>query len=378
MNPSEFSKRSGLFAVALMTLVAACAGRGVPDRAVPPGSSAKASSRVPGEGPGIRAAHTKETAHRATATCVVPPQRGASEGLEVDAFAVSADAPGLSCCVYLRRSAWSKRTGADDERIALFENGTGIYTTAHGDLDGLARAAAHDGRFAILSLDKPGVGTTSEGLTTVDRGAFDRHTLGDLVTCTSRALEAVFERSHVAPRARIFAHGHSEGAQVWVRALASARFGEASWPRRLSASVLSGLPLEAVVTGAERQLGVFLPFEIEAFRKALASHDDDYLVLLGMPWRYLEHPMAHEPTTDVLDRLAARSPGERIELFHGERDRNAPIDAVRSLVDRNTKARARGEAALDLRLHAYPGANHQLDARLDADLDALVSNAAPP
>ncbi len=26
---------------------------------------------------------------------------------------------------------------------------------------------------------------------------------------------------------------------------------------------------------------------------AAPGRDDDYLVLLGMPWRYLEHPMAH-------------------------------------------------------------------------------------
>lgn len=300
-------------------------------------------------------------------------------GLDVEAFAVNAEAPGLSCCAYLRRSAWSKRTGSPDERVALFENGTGIYTTAHGDLDGLASAAAHDGRFAILSFDKPGIGATSEGLTTVDRSAFDRHTMGDLVACTNHAIASALARPYVAATARVLAHGHSEGAQVWVRALTAARMtASATWPKRVSVSVLSGLPLEAIVTGAERQLGVFLPFEIEAFRKALAAHDDDYLVLLGMPWRYLEHPMAHEPTGAVLDRLAARSPGERIELFHGEHDRNAPFDAVKSLVARNERARAKGDASLDLRLHVYPGANHQLDARLDADLDALVADLVSP
>lgn len=375
MFRNAFSRGALTWGLASCALVAACSAPAAkaPDAGLAP------SPALRGEARGIRAAHTQEAPARTSSTCVIPPQRGASEGLEVEAFAVSAEAPGLACCAYLRRSAWSKRTGSADERIALFENGTGIYTTAHGDLDGIARGAAHDGRFAILSFDKPGIGATSEGLTTVDRSAFDRHTMGDLVACTKHAIATALARPHVAPNARVLAHGHSEGAQVWVRALASARSGNAvPWSKRVSVSVLSGLPLEAIVTGAERQLGVFLPFEIEAFRKALAAHDDDYLVLLGMPWRYLEHPMAHEPTTDVLDRLAAESPGERIELFHGERDRNAPIEAVKNLVARNAKARAAGQAALDLRLHAYSGASHQLDARLDADLEALVSDLVSP
>jgi len=245
-------------------------------------------------------------------------------------------------------------------------------------LDGVARAAGKNGELALLSVDKPGVGATPEGLTTLDRAVFDRHTLADLVACTRNAVDAARARPGVSRDARLVAHGHSEGAQVWVRVLAAALArGDTSFAASIDANVLSGLPLEPVASGAERQLGVFLPFEVEAFRRALAAHDDDYLVLLGMPWRYLEHPTARESTGDVIERLARPGAGVRLEVFHGEGDRNAPFAPVAALVARHAKARHEGLPAVDLRLHAYPGANHQLDARLDADLDALVSGLKP-
>lgn len=307
---------------------------------------------------------------------MVPPQRGVATGLETTSFVVDGDTTGLVCCAYLRRSAHARKTGSNDTKLALFVNGTGIYTSAHGDLDGLGRAAGRAGDYALLSVDKPGVGSTADGTTTLDRAAFDRHTMSDLVACTRNAVDAA-RRSLVAADAHLVAHGHSEGAQVWVRIVdgALAR-GERAFLDAIDAHVLSGLPLEPVVSGAERQLGVFLPFEIDAFRRALAAHDDDYLVLLGMPWRYLEHPTARESTAAVLERLAERHLGATIDVFHGERDRNAPFAPVRELVDRHRMARRSGRDALDLRLHAYPGATHQLDARLDDDLDALVADLA--
>lgn len=312
------------------------------------------------------------------ASCVVPAQRGVSASLEVSAFFVPADTAGLRCCAYLRRSRASSVARTKDERIVLFQNGTGIYTTAPGDLDGLARAAGKNGNFALLSVDKPGVGSTVAGITTLDREAFDRHTMADLVACATNAIDVSRRQPHVAEDASVLAHGHSEGAQVWVRALtAASERGDRAWAARVEANVLSGLPLEPVTTGAERQLGVFLPFEIEAFRRAATAHDDDYLVLLGMPWRYLEHPMARESTTAVMERLATLRPGARFELFHGERDVNAPITNVNALVASQAKAKREGRAALELRLHAYPGADHQLDARLDTDLDTFVASLGP-
>lgn len=287
----------------------------------------------------------------------------------MDVLEVEAASPGLRCCAFLRHSP-----AAEDRTIAFFQNGTGVYTTAHGDLDGLARSAARSRRMAVLSLDKPGIGSTPEGTTTVEREVFARHTMADLVACTGHAIEAALSQPGISTHATVLAHGHSEGAQVWARVLdtATSREAEAPWLSRVSASLLSGLPMEPVASGAERQLGVFLPFEVDAFRHALTTHDDDYLLLLGMPWRYLEHPTAREGMGDVLDRIALRKPGLRVELFHGDRDRNAPFVPIQELVERSARARSTGHPALDLRLHAYPGANHQLDARLDTDLDALV------
>jgi hypothetical protein len=306
--------------------------------------------------------------------CSAPSQRGVSRGLTVDVFDVEASTPGLRCCAFLRRTRAS-----EDSRIAFFQSGTGVYTTADGDLDGLAKSAAQSGRMAVLSIDKPGIGSSSQGWATVDREAFERHTLADLVACSRHAIDSAFARTGIAKNATVVAHGHSEGAQVWARVLAEAatREEDAAWFGRVEASLLSGLPLEPVVTGAERQLGVFLPFEVEAFHRAVLARDDDYLMLLGMPWRYLAHPTARESTTKVLDRLATARPGLRIELFHGESDRNAPFAPVRELVQRNRRAKLEQRPSLDLRLHGYPGAFHQLDERLDADIDALVA-ALPP
>lgn len=301
--------------------------------------------------------------------CTLPSQQGASAALSAETFVVPAAQPGLTCCAYLRHAP-----GVTSTRLAYFQSGSGIYTTAHGDLDGLGRSAARSRRTAILSIDKPGVGATRAGRPTLDRDAFSRHTLADLVSCAKNAVEASLKRANMSPTAKVLAHGHSEGAQVWSRVIdeESSTPSTNSWMPRLEASFLSGLPLEPVSSGAERQLDLFLPMEIDAFRRALATRDDDYLLLLGMPWRYLEHSTARESVADALDRVAIKRPGLRIDLFHGERDRNAPYALVRQWVERNARARAEQRPALDLRLHAYPGAFHQLDERLDTDLDALV------
>jgi len=293
--------------------------------------------------------------------------------MAVDAFDVEASTPGLRCCAFLRRTHAS-----EESRIAFFQSGTGVYTTADGDLDGLAKSAAQSGRMAVLSIDKPGIGSSAQGWATLNREDFERHTLADLVSCARNAIDAAFERTGVSRSATVVAHGHSEGAQVWARVLAEAASrDDAAWFRRVEASLLSGLPLEPVASGAERQLGVFLPFEVEAFHRAVLARDDDYLMLLGMPWRYLAHPTARESTGKVLERLATARPGLRIDLFHGESDLNAPFAPVRDLVQRNRRARMERRPALDLRLHGYPGAFHQLDARLDVDIDELVASLPP-
>lgn len=304
-----------------------------------------------------------ETSKPVPCTSVV--QRGSSSGRSVEVFSVPAEGPGLSCCVYVRPARISPAT-----RVVLFENGTGVYTTAHGDLDGLAKSAARDPHAAVVTFDKPGIGASEEGLTTVDAQVFGRHTLGDLSACARRAVDLTLTRPHVSKEATVLAHGHSEGAQVWLRVLARASETDEGtrWLEHVEANLLSGLPSEPVTSGAERQLGVFLPFEVEAFRQALATHDDEYLLLLGMPWRYLEHPWAREGADEVLARLAARKKPLELRLFHGDHDRNAPLEPIRALALKYAGPSSR----LALRLQVYPGANHQLDARLDHDLDALV------
>lgn len=308
-------------------------------------------------------------------SCRSVEQRGASAGRPVEVFSVPAEGAGLSCCVYVRPARIAPAT-----RVVFFENGTGVYTTAHGDLDGLAKSAARDPRAAVVTFDKPGVGTTEAGLTTVDGEVFGRHTLGDLSRCARGAIDRTRALPHVAKSATVLAHGHSEGAQVWLRVLAQAAETDegASFLDRVEANLLSGLPSEPVTSGAERQLGVFLPFEIEAFRRALAAHDDEYLLLLGMPWRYLEHPWAKESADAVLARLAAREKPIELRLFHGDRDRNAPLGPILALAAKYAPSvGASPPSRLALHLQVYPGASHQLDARLDHDLDAFV-DALPP
>lgn len=309
---------------------------------------------------------------RAEPSCRSVVQQGSSAGRAVEVFAVPAEGAGLSCCVYVRPARISPAT-----RIVFFENGTGVYTTAHGDLDGLAKSAARDPRAAVVTFDKPGVGATEAGLTTVDAEVFGRHTLGDLSSCARRAIDRTRALPHVAKQATVLAHGHSEGAQVWLRVLAQAaesdqRDESASFLDLVEANLLSGLPSEPVTSGAERQLGVFLPFEVEAFRRALAAHDDEYLLLLGMPWRYLEHPWAREGADEVLARLASRGKPLELRLFHGDRDRNAPLEPIRALAAKYAPSLGASSSRLALRLQVYPGASHQLDARLDHDLDVFV------
>ncbi len=325
--------------------------------------------------PGVASTAEPEPAASAKAepsSCRSVVQRGSSAGRPVEVFAVPAQGAGLSCCVYVRPARVSPAT-----RVVFFENGTGVYTTAHGDLDGLAKSAARDPRAAVVTFDKPGVGATEAGLTTVDAEVFGRHTLGDLSSCARRAVDRTRALPHVAKQATVLAHGHSEGAQVWLRVLAQAaesdqRDESASFLDLVEANLLSGLPSEPVTSGAERQLGVFLPFEVEAFRRALATHDDEYLLLLGMPWRYLEHPWAREGADEVLARLASRGKPLELRLFHGDRDRNAPLEPIRALAAKYAPPPGTRPPSLAVRLQVYPGANHQLDARLDHDLDAFV------
>ncbi len=137
--------------------------------------------------------------------------------------------------------------------------------------------------------------------------------------------------------------------------------------------VLTGLPLEPVVSGATRQVALFMPRELAAFTRARKIHDDQWLMRLAMPSAYLEHPTARQHLEPLFDEIAAARPGLRVELFHGEGDRNAPIALVRKLLARNAAARARGRPALDLRLHAYVDARHSLDERFDHDAEDLLA-----
>ena len=297
-----------------------------------------------------------------------------ANGMTLEVADVAADTAGLRCCTYLRRP-----TGATASRVAYVQNGMGIYSTADGDVAGIAPSALATGAFALLTIDKPGISVDETGKTTMNREVYRQHTLADLVTCGQHAIDWATSRPSIAKRATLVVHGHSEGAQMAVRMLAVAASSKPqSLLDRVELTVLTGLPMEPVVRGAERQLGIFMPFEVNTFHQALVYRDDRYLLDLGLGSRYLEHPTAHEALEGVMTDLAKRRPGLRVEVFHGDRDLNAPVELVRSFAEKNRRAREAGAPSLDMRLHVYKNAPHHLDARVDGDLAALVASLPRP
>jgi hypothetical protein len=270
---------------------------------------------------------------------------------------------GLGCQAYLRIPAGATR-------LAIVASGTGTYSTTQGDMGPLARMAGRAG-VALLTVDKPGISFDGKGQLRVIADVFRRHTLADLVECGR--LAASWALTRMPDDARLVLHGHSEGAQVMVRVLGEAG-AEPALLSRTELVVLTGLPLEPVVSGAARQVALFMPRELSAFVHARKTHDDDWLMRLAMPSAYFDHPTAREHLEPLFDAIAAARPGLRVELFHGEGDRNAPIALVRKLVSHNAAARAHGKPALDLRLHAYVDARHSLDERFDHDMEDLVAS----
>ncbi len=265
---------------------------------------------------------------------------------------------GLACQAYLRIPAGATR-------LAFVASGTGTYSTTQGDMGPLARQAGRAG-VALLTVDKPGITFDGKGQLRVVADVFRRHTLADLVECSR--LAASWALTRMPDDARLLLHGHSEGAQVMVRMLSGPQLLS-----RVELVVLSGLPLEPVVSGATRQVALFMPRDLPAFVHARKAHDDEWLMRLAMPSAYLEHPTAREHLEPLFDGIAAARPGLRVELFHGEGDRNAPIALVRKLLARNAAARAHGKPALDLRMHAYVDARHSLDQRFDHDMEDLLA-----
>lgn len=306
---------------------------------------------------------------------VVPPAKEASDAKEeciapasrtgsITTARVDAETKGLSCCAYLRTS------GSRATHLAYVQSGTGIYTTADADVGGLAPLALSSKSFALLTIDKPGIGMDAKGRVTLVRDRYKQHTLADLVTCSRNAIAWATTRDAMAGDARIVVNGHSEGAQSLVRLLDS----RDALLDRVEVAILSGMPMEPMLHAVERQLAIFMPFEIEPFQRALERRDDEYLVDLGLPARYLEHPTARQGMESVLSDLAEKRPRLRVELFHGERDLNAPIALVKKFVQANERAKSAGRPALDLRLHVYPRARHDLDAYAQADLAALLGS----
>ena len=291
-------------------------------------------------------------------------------GTSVEVGQVAAETPGLRCCTYLRRSA-TKPRALPVARIAFVQSGTGIYSVADGSVGPVATHALESDDAALLTLDKPGVAADPQGALLFDREAYRQYTLADLVTCAQKALGWAFSRDSVDPHAGLTLHGHSEGGQVMLRMLASSsRLDEA---HRVTHTIVSGLLLEPFASAMDRQIAIFMPFEIEAFHEALAQHDDDYLLQHALSSRYLEHPTARQDLTEVLSELSVRRPRWRVEVYQGERDTNAPLSLVKSFEEKNEKARSSGRPSLDLRVHVYPRARHYLDQRFDSDVRALLS-----
>jgi len=301
--------------------------------------------------------------------CVAPTTNGDAEAGEVESAT-----EGLHCCTYLRHT----KTKKPSSRVVFVQGGTGIYTTAgSGSLGAVAKhAPENEDTTAPLTMDKPGIHLDAKtGRAAFDRDEYRQYTLADLTTCGRNAITWAYSRTQAVARdASLTLHGHSEGGQMMIRILAAA--AAAPTMKKLpnvERAILTGLLIEPFADATARQIEVFMPFEIEAFHDAIANHDDDYLLSHALSTRYLTHPSAHESLEASFIALAAQPRHFPIDLFHGDRDINAPLAAVTRLTSQNEAARKEGRPSLDLRLHVYRGARHNIpnDQRFAADVRAL-------
>jgi hypothetical protein len=291
-----------------------------------------------------------------------------SSSNSVEVGEVESETPGLRCCTYLRHK--EKKAS----RVVFVQSGTGIYTTARGTLGPVAEQAIESPDAALLTMDKPGIHANARGQLAFDPDTYRKYTLADLTSCGDKAMKWALSRSSFVERdASLTLHGHSEGGQMMIRVLASR-----SSLVNVEQLILSGLLIEPFATATQRQIAIFMPFEIEAYQEALEKGDDNYLLNHALSTKYLSHPTAHQSLDASLAALSNQRPRFPVDVFHGDRDINAPLADITRFATMNETARKEGRPSLDLRLHIYRGGRHDLprDRRFDADVRALRSSSS--
>lgn len=264
--------------------------------------------------------------------------------------------------------------------LLLDQDGTGLYTTAipfgaktpddPGAPGYLLRAA----KAAVLTIDKPGIRPapdTTAGFQ-IDHAIYDRHTQRDLVACVLVALRKVAERTDVKPDGWILS-GHSEGAQVVVRAYRSLIEKEAEFAKRIHLVSLSGLPMEPWREMIGRQLEN-RPEARAKFWAAYARRDDAALFRLGpVGSEYWRDVFSTTPLVTDLRDLARREVKAGFAIFQGTHDKKVSPTSVTKFEEWNRRSASEGKPALRLSARYYP-AGHGLNFAAENDRYLAFAN----
>ena len=264
--------------------------------------------------------------------------------------------------------------------LLLDQDGTGLYTTSipfgakTPDDPGAPGYLLRSAKAAVLTIDKPGIRPapdTAAGFQ-IDHAIYDRHTQRDLVACVLGALRRVAERADVKADGWILS-GHSEGAQVVVRAYRALIEKDAEFAKRVHLVSLSGLPMEPWREMIGRQLENRPKARVK-FWQAYARRDDAALFRLGpVGSEYWRDVFSTTPLVTDLRDLAKREVKAGFAIFQGTRDKKVSSASVTKFEEWNRRSASAGKPALKLSAHYYP-AGHGLNFAAENDRYLAFAN----
>ena len=246
--------------------------------------------------------------------------------------------------------------GAEEAALVLVLGGTGLYS-AQG-LGSFLDDAVQDGRVAVLTVDKPGIGPlAADGSFDTDLDTFARYQPQDLVDCAAEAVAWATEQSGV-DGAAIALFGHSEGALVATALLT--RWTRAGERAPVRGAALAGMPLFGLGEALMHQTG---SKDIDTAYKKLFKRSGRnparFAEEAGAGWDTLYGWSTVPAPVEQLDALAPVP----LVLFHGLEDEAVPIEPARWTA-------ALPDHAL---LQTYEGAGHTgTDTLMDDVVDQLL------
>jgi hypothetical protein len=257
-------------------------------------------------------------------------------------------AEGLVCSGYL---AWNEEPVRD---VFLVINGSGTLSNAF--VHPTFERVMSTNQVGYATYDKPGIQAPFNDPAALRRDAalLERYTLGHGITCATGALR--WAREQFGPAVRLHVRAHSEGTLVTLYAYEALLDTDAATANAIETLVLSGLALEPFDQILERQLAA-APRGAE-WRRALGACDWAELQKHGgVSCAYVEDAARRPSGRSMFERLAARTPGVRLHVFHGTSDWNTPVGPVRELEAWNA-----AQGHLRVQFHYYDGGHNGSDA----------------